>query len=217
MQSVLLLLAARLLVEYVRERDAAARRGPDNRRRGGIRGRLWSRRMLLERPIHGHYDQLLRQLQFEGERGTHKSMLRIGPELFFEMMEKLQDRLLGIDTNMRNALSVGNKLACVLRFLATGNSYQDLHFCFRMSASSISKYVPIVCRAIIDVYSPEVMKCPATPEEWKEVAQGFSSKRNYFNCIGALDGQHIAIECPPGGGSLFYNCKKFHSIILMAL
>ena len=39
----------------------------------------------------------------------------------------------------------------------------------------------------------------------------------FSNCLGALDGKHIAIMYPKGGGSPFYNYKKFFSVVLMAM
>lgn len=74
-----------------------------------------------------------------------------------------------------------------------------------------------VCEAIVAELAEEVMDLPTTPQQWKAKASVFSNKWQFHNCIGALDGKHIAIKCPPDVGSNYFNYKKFHSIILMAL
>ena len=61
------------------------------------------------------------------------------------------------------------------------------------------------------------LQLPSAPEEWENIASTFESKWNFGNCIGALDGKHIAIVKPAHSGSMFYNYKGFFSIVLMAL
>ncbi len=39
----------------------------------------------------------------------------------------------------------------------------------------------------------------------------------FTQLFGAMDGKDISIRCPKDGGSLYFNYKKFHSIVLMAL
>jgi hypothetical protein len=74
-----------------------------------------------------------------------------------------------------------------------------------------------VCEAIVAEYGEEVMSCPTTPDTLREIAEQFGSRWNFYHVLGALDGKHVAIKCPQNGGSLYFNYKGFHSIILMAL
>ena len=228
MAAILLLVAAAYMVEYYYKKQPQRRRQHRRRRiqrererardeaRQAVNRSIWCREWLLRRSVFGDYDHLIDELHREDARGF-KNFLRIEPEFFNEMVERVTPILKKQDTNMRRPLSVGLKLAVTLRFLATGNSYASLQYSFRVSKSAISRFVPQVCQAIIDVYQNETLVCPTTPEQWENVASEFSKKWNYHNCIGALDGKHVAMKKPHHGGSLYFNYKKFHSIVLMAV
>ena len=99
----------------------------------------------------------------------------------------------------------------------SGDSYRSLEYNFRVSHNAISGIVVETCQAIIDELSEDYMKCPKTPEEWKSVAEGFSNRWQYENCLGALDGKHVTIAAPNKSGSLFFNYKGFSSIVLLGL
>jgi hypothetical protein len=54
------------------------------------------------------------------------------------------------NTNYRKSVTVNERLAVTLRFLATEDSYQSLMHLFKISKQSISTIVPEVCEALVE-------------------------------------------------------------------
>ena len=116
---------------------------------------------------------------------------------------------------LRVTLTPGFKLAVTLRHLALRDIYHSLMYAFQVPHNTISILVREVCEVIVAVYAEEVIPTPTTPEAWRTVTEGLRDSWQIPHCIGALDGKHVAINCPDKGGSVYYN--GFRSIILMAL
>eukprot|EP00112_Aurelia_sp_Birch-Aquarium-sp1_P015468 Seg3426.4 transcript_id=Seg3426.4/GoldUCD/mRNA.D3Y31 product="Protein ANTAGONIST OF LIKE HETEROCHROMATIN PROTEIN 1" protein_id=Seg3426.4/GoldUCD/D3Y31 len=117
----------------------------------------------------------------------------------------------------RETISPSERLVITLRYLATGDSQQSHAFNFRVGKATVCHIIRDTCKALWIALNNRYLNAPETKEDWKEVARGFEKEWNYPNCIGALDGKHVAMECPKNQGSSFYNYKGFHSIVLMAV
>ena len=85
-----------------------------------------------------------------------------------------------------------------------------------MSKSALSEIIPETCKAIWDALQPEDMPVP-DKAKWRMIAEEFEKQWQFPHCCGSNDGKHIQIQCPKNSGSLFFNYKKFSSIVLMAV
>lgn len=100
--------------------------------------------------------------------------------------------------------------------MATGDSYRTIATSYRLEHSTVKHIVDEVCTAITNRLKSEVMPFPSEGQ-WKVIASEFWLLWNFPNCLGAIDGKHVVIECPPNSGSQFFNYKKTFSIVLLAL
>lgn len=168
------------------------------------------------RDHYGQYSSLMTELRL-GDEATYRTYLRMPPEMFEELLTRVGPRITRMDTKYRRAIEPGVKLTATLRHLASGIDYPSLSYDFRVSRHTVAAFLPLVCQAIVDEYKDEVIACPSTAAEWKAIADDFERRWNVPHAIGALDGKHVSIRKPIRSGSLYYNYKKFCSIILLAL
>lgn len=99
--------------------------------------------------------------------------------------------------------------------MAQGKSLRYHAWVERIGESTLYQLIPEVCEAIVEVLKPEYVKFP-NEDDWKVISQKFLEDYKLPNCIGALYGKHIRILNPPHAGSVFFNYKRYFSIVLMA-
>ena len=94
---------------------------PPARQRPRRRHNMWVRPWLLQREERGAYHNIMAELYATDIPGF-TNFMRMTPE-FFEMIKtRLEPRLARQATNYRAPISVGEKLALTIRYLATGES-----------------------------------------------------------------------------------------------
>ncbi|XP_045189634.2 uncharacterized protein LOC123546987 [Mercenaria mercenaria] len=202
-------------IEIILARRREGRQEQASRRRRRRR-QVWTREWLKRRVMFGQYDTLLHELNREDPR-CYKNFLRVDADLFQEFVRRVGPQITKKTTNWREPLDPGLKLAITLRHMATGATFRELMYSFRVADNTISTFIPTVLEAIVDTFQAEVMPPLIEPDEWREVSIRFNTKWNFPHACGALDGKHIPIKAPPNSGSLYHNYKGFFSMILLAL
>ncbi|XP_077563232.1 uncharacterized protein LOC144178956 [Haemaphysalis longicornis] len=92
-------------------------------------------------------------------------------------------------------------------FLAAGSTLRSISLDFRVGRSTACDVVADVCAALWDILKPLYLVSPQTADEWIKIAADFEQRWNFPHCMGAIDGKHMNVECPPNSGSLDRNYK----------
>ena len=135
--------------------------------------------------------------------------LRMSPERFEHLYRIVGPYMKIRCCRNREPIANAERLVLTLRYLASGDSQQSLSFNFRVSRSVVCNTIRETCQIIWQALSEEYMKPPRSQQDWGKSAKDFHTEWNFPNCLGALDGKHIAIECPGYSGSEYYNYKGF--------
>ena len=172
--------------------------------------------MLKKRQQESQFHILVEELKLH-DREYFFKFLRMSPERLEHLLNLVAPYITKKKCNSRIPVSAGERLVVTLRYLATGDSQQSQAFNFRLGKSTVCNIIKETCSGIWNSLCTTYLKAPKSEHEWKEIANEMFTQWNFPNCIGALDGKHIAIECPANSGSNFFNYKKFYSIVLMAM
>ncbi|KAH7941112.1 hypothetical protein HPB49_010089 [Dermacentor silvarum] len=114
------------------------------------------------------------------------------PRTFDTLVQLVGPHIRKKDTNFRKAISPERRLAQTVRFLAAGETLRSSCFSFLNGRSTACGIV-------------------------SSIASDFEERWNMPHCVGAINGKHVAIECPPKSGSEDYNYKNCFSKSLLAI
>ena len=141
----------------------------------------------------------------------------MSPERYEDLVQRVAPILKARKCRTREAISPAERITLTLCYLACGDSQQSMAFNFRMGRTTVCKIIQETCEVMWFALQQDFIIAPQSEQDWKAISSKFYEEWDFTNCLGALDGKHVAIECPGFSGSEYYNYKGFFSIVLMAI
>ena len=118
----------------------------------------------------------------------------------------------------RKVASPTEWLSATLRYLSTGDAHVTIASSYRTSPPVLGRIIKDTCRVIWNVLQArKFLSVPSSQDVWLRIASDFDRQWNFPHCLGAIDGKHIVIQAPGRSGSDYFNYKKSHSIVLLAV
>ena len=180
------------------------------------RKRMWVRQLFKERETKGAFNLLVKDMALYDQEYFFK-FFRMTPTKYEQLLQLVAPAITKCSIR-REAIGPSERLTVTLKYIFAGTSQIDLAGMFRISPTSISRIINETSSALWNcLLAEKYISHPENEIEWSAVANEFERKWNFPNCIGAMDGKHIVMQAPARSGSYFFNYKKSHSIVLMAV
>ncbi|XP_037937539.1 uncharacterized protein LOC119671101 [Teleopsis dalmanni] len=162
-----------------------------------------------------------RRRSFEHRKESNYDREEIGmnPTCFKMLLNYIRDDVQKKNTTMREAIPAAEKFASILKFFVSGESFKSLYESekIKLSTAFISKATPEVCKALWNKLKDTYLKFPSTIRDWKAVAEDFSKKCDFPNCLGVLQTKHIYFKGLRRDGDYYRSASGRHSVKLLAL
>ncbi len=152
--------------------------------------RWYVRPINLTRNSHGE-SHLVEEMRLFDEE-THFNYFRMSRRKFDRLLHLIGPEITR-GNNHTLPIDPVKRLAMTLRFLVTGSSYTSIAHSYRTSKSTVSSIVYEVSNAPWKILQPLYLASPSEAD-WKNIAEQFHDLLNFPNCIGAIDGKHIALK-----------------------
>ena len=136
-----------------------------------------TREWIKRREQKGYFHNIVLELKIEDRLGFREMFrMDVGDFEFVlnEISHVISPGQMGNSGGHRPILSE-ERLALTLRFLATGESFQSLHFQFRISVNAVSYIIKGCCKALVDKLVPKFLQLPSNEKEWLEISEKFET------------------------------------------
>lgn len=172
--------------------------------------------MFQERRSKGLYAVLIKDLMLFDHEYFFKAF-RMSPTRFEELLSWIAP-FISKSSHFRDVTGPSERLCITLWYLTSGDSQLSLASNFRVSPPTVSRIIKETCTVIwTELLRHGFLEVPDTEFKWKKIAKEFEIRWNFPHCLGAIDGKHVVMQAPPRSGSEYFNYKKTHSIILLAV
>lgn len=85
------------------------------------------------------------------------------------------------DISVGLCIPAEERLMLTLRFLATGASYRDLFYTWKISTAAISYIIMETCKAISTALKPTYVTVPQNSTQWLKIGEKYHNRWNFPN------------------------------------